>query len=143
MFGMGFQEMVMILVVALIVIGPKRLPELARTLGKGLAEFRRATDDFRRSVADDETVQTIRKTQDEIRRTTADLKRKALAVPVPKDLVPELVDKKRPEAAPAPAAPKAPAVTAAAEEAEGGSAEGDAAEEPLTVSRSGPAGSAG
>ncbi|MBZ0253957.1 MAG: Sec-independent protein translocase protein TatB, partial [Candidatus Methylomirabilis sp.] len=88
MFGMGFQEMVMILVVALIVIGPKRLPELARTLGKGLAEFRRATDDFRRSVADDEAVQTIRKTQDEIRRTTADLKRKALAVPGPKDLVP-------------------------------------------------------
>ncbi|HDL52910.1 MAG TPA: twin-arginine translocase subunit TatB, partial [Proteobacteria bacterium] len=39
MLGMGMQEILIILVVALIVIGPKRLPELAKTLGKGLAEF--------------------------------------------------------------------------------------------------------
>ena len=36
-------ELVVIMVVALIVLGPKRLPEVARTLGKGLAEFRKAT----------------------------------------------------------------------------------------------------
>jgi len=45
MFGIGPTELVVILVVALLVLGPKRLPEIARALGKGLAEFRRATAD--------------------------------------------------------------------------------------------------
>ena len=50
MFGLGFTEILVILVVALLVFGPDRLPELARSLGKGLAEFRRASADLRRSV---------------------------------------------------------------------------------------------
>jgi len=50
MLGIGMQEILIILVVALIVIGPKRLPELARTLGKGLAEFRKAADDLQETV---------------------------------------------------------------------------------------------
>jgi len=45
MFGIGPTELVVILVVALLVLGPKRLPEIARALGKGIAEFRRATAD--------------------------------------------------------------------------------------------------
>lgn len=51
MFGIGFPELLVILVVALIVLGPKRIPDVARSLGRGLAEFRRATgeitDEFR------------------------------------------------------------------------------------------------
>ena len=50
MFGIGGWEMLLIAVVALLVFGPKRLPELARTMGKGLAEFRRASSDLRRSI---------------------------------------------------------------------------------------------
>ena len=57
MFGIGPTELIVILVIALLVLGPKRLPELAAGLGKGLAEFRRATadinaelDEARRSV---------------------------------------------------------------------------------------------
>ena len=46
MFGIGMPELMVIMVVALIVLGPKRLPEIARALGKGLAEFRRATGDI-------------------------------------------------------------------------------------------------
>ncbi len=50
MFGIGMPELIIILVLALIVIGPKKLPEMARSLGKGLAEFKRASNDFRQSV---------------------------------------------------------------------------------------------
>ena len=46
MFGIGPTELIVILVIALLVLGPKRLPELAAGLGKGLAEFRRATSDI-------------------------------------------------------------------------------------------------
>jgi sec-independent protein translocase protein TatB len=49
MFGLGFQEVIVILVVALIVIGPKKLPELAKVLGKALRELRRATDDIKQN----------------------------------------------------------------------------------------------
>jgi Tat protein translocase TatB subunit len=48
MFGIGMPELVVIFVVALIVLGPKRLPDVARALGKALAEFRRVTDEVNR-----------------------------------------------------------------------------------------------
>ena len=55
MFGIGPQELIVILVIGLLVLGPKRLPEIARSLGKGLSEFRRASTDLRQSLAlDDE-----------------------------------------------------------------------------------------
>ncbi|HEU4343806.1 MAG TPA: Sec-independent protein translocase protein TatB [Candidatus Binatia bacterium] len=47
MFGIGMPELLLILAVALVVLGPKKLPELARALGKGMAEFRRATDELK------------------------------------------------------------------------------------------------
>lgn len=50
MFGIGVQELAIVFVIALLVFGPKRLPELARTMGKGLAEFRRASSDLRQSL---------------------------------------------------------------------------------------------
>ena len=43
MFSVGFQEILVILLIALLVVGPKKLPELARMLGKGVAEFKKAT----------------------------------------------------------------------------------------------------
>jgi Tat protein translocase TatB subunit len=51
MFGpLGFQEVLFIVVLALLIFGPKRLPEIGRTLGKGMAQFRKASTDLRRSI---------------------------------------------------------------------------------------------
>ena len=60
MFGIGPMELMAILVVALLVFGPKRIPELARTVGRGLAEFRRASNDLRQSLALDELQRDLR-----------------------------------------------------------------------------------
>jgi TatA/E family protein of Tat protein translocase len=49
MGGLGFPEMLLILVVALIIFGPRKLPELGKTLGEGLAQFRKASDEFKRT----------------------------------------------------------------------------------------------
>ena len=52
MFGIGMTELVVIMVVALIVFGPTRLPELARSLGRAMNEFRRASTDIRQTFND-------------------------------------------------------------------------------------------
>jgi Tat protein translocase TatB subunit len=50
MFNIGPQELLIILIVALVVVGPKRLPELGRTIGRGLNEFRKLQDEVRDMV---------------------------------------------------------------------------------------------
>jgi len=50
MFGIGMPEMIMILAIALVVIGPKKLPDLAKSLGRALGEFKKATREFKESL---------------------------------------------------------------------------------------------
>jgi sec-independent protein translocase protein TatA len=50
MFGIGVPELLIILVIALVVIGPQKLPELARSLGKAMNEFKNAADDLQKNI---------------------------------------------------------------------------------------------
>ena len=53
MFGIGFPELVVILAVALIVLGPQRLPEVARMLGRAYGQLRRASEEFQNTIRQD------------------------------------------------------------------------------------------
>ncbi len=68
MFGIGMPEMLLILAVALIVFGPKRLPELAKSLGRALGEFKRATSDLKQSIETDAGLDDVRTSFDEIKK---------------------------------------------------------------------------
>lgn len=50
MFGMGMQELIVIFVIALLVFGPKKLPEIGRSLGRSLGEFRRASEELKEGL---------------------------------------------------------------------------------------------
>jgi sec-independent protein translocase protein TatB len=65
MFGIGMPEMILILALALIVIGPKKLPDLAKSLGRALGEFKNATSDLKRSMEIEE-ISEVKKSFDEL-----------------------------------------------------------------------------
>ncbi len=60
MFGLGMPEILLILAIALIVIGPKKLPDLAKTLGRAMGEFKRSAQDFKRSIDVETTVKDFK-----------------------------------------------------------------------------------
>ncbi len=66
MFGIGMPEMILILAVALIVIGPKKLPDLAKSLGKAMGEFKKATSDLKESMQIDAELKEVKSAFDDI-----------------------------------------------------------------------------
>ena len=69
MFGIGMPEMILILAVALIVIGPKKLPDLAKSLGKAMGEFKKATSDLKESMQIDTELKEVKTAFDDLGRT--------------------------------------------------------------------------
>jgi Tat protein translocase TatB subunit len=71
MFGIGMPELLVIAVIALLVVGPKKLPDIAKALGKGLSEFRKATDSATATIK--ETLRTD-ELRDELKKDVDGLK---------------------------------------------------------------------
>ena len=68
MFGLGMPEILLILALALIIIGPKKLPDLAKTLGKSMREFKGAAQDFKNSINMETSITDIDPPADEIKK---------------------------------------------------------------------------
>ena len=67
MFGIGMPEMIMILAIALIVIGPKKLPDLAKSLGRAIGEFKKSVADFKETMDIDDELESVKKNFDGIK----------------------------------------------------------------------------
>ncbi|MDM8541207.1 twin-arginine translocase TatA/TatE family subunit [Desulfococcaceae bacterium HSG9] len=70
MFGMGMPEILLILGIALIVIGPKKLPGLAKSLGRALGEFKQATSDLKESMQIDSELTDVKNAFDDMNSDT-------------------------------------------------------------------------
>ena len=66
MFGIGMPEMLLILAIALIVIGPKKLPDLAKSLGRAMREFKKATNEFKETMHIDSELAEVKKAFNDI-----------------------------------------------------------------------------
>jgi len=117
MFGIGGPELLIICIVALIVIGPKKLPEMLRSLGKGLAEFKRVGNDVKSTLDEEvskaETEARKREVEEEMARRKAEKAKEEAAAAAAKPV----------EAAPAASGPAAAPVESAAAEPEKAQAE--------------------
>lgn len=68
MFGIGMPEMILILAIALIVIGPKKLPDLAKSLGRAMNEFKKATREIKESIDIDGDLKDVKQSFDDLNK---------------------------------------------------------------------------
>lgn len=66
MFGIGMPELILILAIALIVVGPKRLPDIAKSLGRALGEFKKATSELKDTFEKEAGMTEVKKSFNEL-----------------------------------------------------------------------------
>ena len=71
MFGVGSSELIIILIIALLILGPKEIPRVARTLGRGMREIQRAKDELKKNIEFEDD--TVSDTRSDIRSKLEDL----------------------------------------------------------------------
>ncbi len=71
MGNLGMQEILVIFILALIIFGPRKLPELGKTLGKGLAEFKKASNELRQTWEEEVRVDNEKKSMSSILKDSA------------------------------------------------------------------------
>ncbi len=79
MFGLGMPEILLILALALIIIGPKKLPDLAKTLGKSMGEFKNAAQDFKNSINIESSLADMDPPAEEIQKNVKEANKKLAA----------------------------------------------------------------
>ena len=85
MFGLGMPEIFLILAIALIVIGPKKLPDLAKTLGRAMGEFKRSAQDFKKSIDLDATLNDIDPPASDLKNVIREVNKEKKPVTEPQD----------------------------------------------------------
>lgn len=80
MFGsLGVSELILIFAVILIVFGPRRIPEIGKTLGKALGEFRKATDDLKNTIEREVRLEELKTVAPDIRASVNSIARNAVS----------------------------------------------------------------
>lgn len=96
--SIGMPELILIFVVALLVFGPKKLPELGKSLGRGLAEFKKASEDLKKTIEDE--IEQGKQEAASVQKQVAEVARSIEPVALPPAATPEAAVPRSDPAAP-------------------------------------------
>ncbi len=75
MFNIGMPELILIFVVALLIFGPRKLPEIGRMLGNAMREFKKAAEDFKEAMNQEPPEEIVKEVEEKLKQNEAELKK--------------------------------------------------------------------